>query len=62
MGIEDGIGKISIQQDVKDIKEKILGGRLYGVMIIEEDVNSMIAAAYYLGKNEGMEYQRQFHE
>ena len=47
-----GIGKASIHEDAKDIKEKILGGLLYGVMVIEEDVETMIVAAYYLGRRE----------
>lgn len=48
----EGIGKATINEYVKDIKEKVLGGTIFGVMVIEEDINSIIVAAYYLGRHE----------
>jgi len=46
-----GMGKAIMFQISKEIKDKILGGWIYGVLVIEEDVDAMIVAAYMLGKS-----------
>ena len=47
-----------INKTAKLIKDKIEGGTLYGQEIDSENINHMIVAAYFIGKNAIMNDRR----
>jgi hypothetical protein len=43
----------SLIKDLADkVKKKILGGKLYGKIVTEDDINALIVASYLMSKEE----------
>jgi len=43
-----------ISRKAKEIRDKMIGGAIYGIPVIGDDIEVMIVAAYHLGRAEEM--------
>lgn len=54
---------LQIEDAAKDIKERMKGGRIYGVLVdelLDHNIDGMIVAAYWIGKLDGEKLGKMF--
>lgn len=47
-----GVSITQVQREAQIIKDKMAHSTIYGVIVDQDDLNTMIVAAYYLAKSE----------